>query len=267
MALVGARTVDVVTTKRATPEPEPDLTLAAKAARVRIGTAGWSLPATVRERFAPGASQLERYAGTFTCVEINSSFYRPHRRSTYERWASSVPNDFAFALKLPRSITHERRLAACNDDIDRFLDESSGLGEKRAILLVQLPPSFAFEGTVAGSFFESMRARDVGLIACEPRHPSWFSPEAEALLSSFEIARVAADPALVEAAAAPGGWRGLAYYRWHGAPRTYYSAYGETALRALAARVATERCFVWCVFDNTASGAATENALRLAAFM
>lgn len=210
---------------------------------------------------------MERYAGIFSCVEINSSFHRPHRRSTYERWSNSVPAGFAFAVKLPKTITHERRLAACDGALERFLDESAGLGEKRAVLLVQLPPSFAFDGALAGSFFELLRARDVGLVACEPRHPSWFSPEAEALLSSFEVARVAADPARVAAAGSPGGWRGLAYYRWHGTPRTYYSAYGEAALRDLAARVAAHEGSTWCIFDNTAAGAATENAMQLAAFV
>lgn len=254
MAILGARTVGFV--KR--------LNLATDA-RIRIGTAGWSLPQTVRERFPPGVSQLERYAQTLSCVEINSSFHRPHRRSTYERWFDSVPDDFAFALKLPKTITHQRRLAACEEDLERFLDESAGLGKKRAILLVQLPPSFAFESALAGSFFESLRAHDAGgLVVCEPRHPSWFLADAEALLTSFEIARVAADPAAVIAAGSPGGWSGLAYYRWHGTPRTYYSAYDEIALRDLAARVGGHSGSAWCIFDNTASGAATENALQLA---
>jgi len=210
---------------------------------------------------------LERYAKTLSCVEINSSFYRPHRRSTYERWAKSVPDDFAFSLKLPKTITHQRRFAGCNPDLERFLDDSAGLGEKRAILLIQLPPSFAFDGALAGSFFELLRAHDAGLVACEPRHPSWFSPEVDALLTSFEIARVAADPAPVEAAASPAGWHGLAYYRWHGSPRTYYSAYDEGTLRSLAARGIAHLGAGWFIFDNTASGAATENALQLADLM
>ncbi len=241
--------------------------LAAESARIRIGTAGWSLPQAVRERFPPGASHLERYARTFSCVEINSSFYRPHRRSTYERWSNSVPDDFAFALKMPKMVTHERRLAGCDGLLERFLDESAGLGEKRAILLVALPPSFAFDGALVATFFESLRERYDGLVACEPRHLSWFLPAAQTLLSSFEIACVAADPAPVAAAATPGGWRGLAYYRWHGTPRTYYSAYEEVALRSFAALVAGHAGCVWCVFDNTALGAATENALRLAALI
>ena len=243
------------------------MTRRAEDVRIRIGTAGWSLPQAVRERFPPGASLLERYAKTFACVEIDSSFHRSHRRNTYERWSKSVPEDFAFAVKLPKTITHQRRLAACKEDLERFLDESAGLGDKRAILLVQLPPSFAFDSAVAGSFFELLRVRDAGLVACEPRHPSWFLPEAEALLVSFEVARVAADPAPAANAASPGGWRGFAYYRWHGTPRTYYSAYDVVALRALAARVAEHPGSTWCVFDNTASGAATHDALQLADFM
>ena len=243
------------------------MTRRAESARIRIGTAGWSLPQALRERFPPGASLLERYAKIFACVEIDSSFHRSHRHSTYERWSESVPEHFAFALKLPKTITHQRRLAACKEDLERFLAESAGLGEKRAILLVQLPPSFAFDSALAGSFFELLRVRDAGLVACEPRHPTWFLPDAEALLVSFEVARVAADPAPAARAASPGGWRGFAYYRWHGSPRTYYSAYDEGALRGLATRVSGKPGSTWCVFDNTASGAATENALQLATFM
>ncbi len=229
---------------------------------MRIGTAGWSLPQAVRERFPPGRSQLERYAARFSCVEINSSFHRPHRRSTYERWASGVPECFVFAVKLPKTITHQRRLVACSGELERFFDASAGLGEKRAILLVQLPPSLEFERASVGKFFELLRSHRAGFVACEPRNSSWFEPDAERLLSSFEIARVAADPAPVAAAAKPGGWSGFAYYRLHGAPRTYYSSYGEAALRGFAAELRRHE-IAWCVFDNTASGAATENALEL----
>ncbi|WP_155518861.1 DUF72 domain-containing protein, partial [Xanthomonas euvesicatoria] len=73
-------------------------------ARVRCGCAGWSIPAADRAQFGEGASVLQRYATRFDAVEINSSFYRPHRASTYARWADSVPEDFRFSVKLPRSI-------------------------------------------------------------------------------------------------------------------------------------------------------------------
>ncbi len=122
----------------------------------RIGTAGWALPPDVRDRFAAGATQLERYASRFNCVEINSSFYRPHRASTYERWARTVPDDFRFALKVPKEITHVRRLVDVDDEVERFLDASAALGHKRDVLLVQLPPSFAYDDVVVPAFLHAI---------------------------------------------------------------------------------------------------------------
>lgn len=110
-----------------------------------------------------------------------------------------------------------------------------------------------------------VRERYDGLLVCEPRHPSWFAPEVDALLVSFRVARVAADPAGVADAAVPGGWPHLAYFRLHGSPRMYWSAYEAPFIDALEATVrrlsGTTR--VWCVFDNTAMGAATEHAVEL----
>jgi uncharacterized protein YecE (DUF72 family) len=232
-------------------------------ANVRVGTAGWTIPAPVRERVPGDGSHLQRYAARFSCVEINSSFYRPHRPSTYARWAASVPDGFRFALKVPKEITHARRLVDAVEPLDAFLAESAPLGEKRGVLLVQLPPSFAFDQQVVGAFFEAVRARYGGLLACEPRHVTWFTPHGDATLRAFEVARLAADPALVPDAAVPGGWDGFAYYRLHGSPRTYYSSYGGDVLRAVAGALDAESRPAWCIFDNTAMGAATENALDL----
>lgn len=84
------------------------------------------------------------------------------------------------------------------------------------------------------------------------------------------VARVAADPACVPAAARPGGWRGLSYYRMHGSPKVYYSSYSEAFIVALAERLQEDLSAgreVWCIFDNTTLGAATRNALDLAAIV
>ena len=231
--------------------------------RVRIGTSGWNLPAPLRDRFPADGSRLARYAAVFRCVEITSSFYRPHRRGTYERWAASVPAEFAFAVKLPRTITHERRLVDAAEPLEQFLEETAGLGDKRGVVLVQLPPRFAYDAEVVSSFVSALRARYAGAVAWEPRHPTWFTGEADAVLADAGIARVAADPAVVPAAAEPGGARTFAYVRWHGSPHVYTSSYDEERLAALAARVHAER-EAWCIFDNTRLGAATGDALRLA---
>ncbi|PSJ36533.1 DUF72 domain-containing protein [Allosphingosinicella deserti] len=229
-----------------------------------IGTAGWSIARAVADQFPAEGSALERYASRFRGVEINSSFHRPHRASTWQRWAASVPVGFRFAVKLPKTISHEHKLVDCEDLVDRFLDEAGGLGDALSILLLQLPPKLAFAPALIEDFLGLLAGRTAARIVCEPRHPSWFCEEADALLAGARVARVAADPAIVPQAAQPGGWTGLAYWRLHGSPVMYRSAYGPERLTVYADQVrqasAAER---WCMFDNTASSAATGDATDL----
>jgi uncharacterized protein YecE (DUF72 family) len=230
---------------------------------IRIGTAGWQLPKAYAAHFASPGSHLERYARSFNAVEINSSFHRPHRRATYERWAASVPANFAFAVKAPREITHDLRLARAGAALDAFLAQANGLGGKLGVLLFQLPPSLAFDARTAGTFFKVLRKRHAGDVVFEPRHPTWFTPPAEGLLARHRIARVAADPAVVPAAAEPGGWRSLSYFRLHGSPRIYYSNYEPEQIARYAALLKQAESRAWCIFDNTVLSAATGNALAL----
>lgn len=231
--------------------------------RIRIGTAGWSLYKPPPGRFPDEGSHLERYAATLDVVEINSSFYRPHKPATYARWAASVPDAFRFAVKLPKAITHERRLTDCRELLERFAGEVAGLGKKRGPILIQLPPKLGFDAVVVGRFLDHARDTLGGQMACEPRHAGWFGLEADALLAEHRVARVAADPAPAPGAGEPGGWHGLRYTRLHGSPRIYWSAYDATAIEdyAVAARAAAVEN--WTIFDNTASGAALRNALEM----
>jgi uncharacterized protein YecE (DUF72 family) len=234
----------------------------------RTGTAGWPIPAALADSFPTKPSNLERYAACLNAVEINSSFYRRHLPRTYARWAASVPDDFRFAVKLPKTITHDGRLAREGVELDDFLSEIAMLGPRLGPVLVQLPPSLAFDMEVAGRFFRRLRGSFAGMVACEPRHPSWFNPEAEHLLAEMNVARVAADPACVPAAGVPGGAPGFLYVRLHGSPRMYYSPYSASYLAELAERLrANPSAEVWCIFDNTASGAATANALAFTELM
>jgi uncharacterized protein YecE (DUF72 family) len=228
-----------------------------------VGTAGWSIPPRHAACFPEQGSHLERYSQRFAAVEINSSFYRPHRPSTYARWAASVPADFRFAVKLPREITHTRRLVDVTEPLARFLSEVLVLGPKLGPVLVQLPPSLAFRPEPVDDFLRRLRDAFDGPVVCEPRHPSWFTDTVDRLLAEHRIGRVAADPAPVPAAAEPGGDRALRYYRLHGSPRMYYSAYAPEYLAALARRLALGDGEVWCVFDNTAEGAAAMDGLSV----
>jgi uncharacterized protein YecE (DUF72 family) len=243
-----------------------DIPHALSVAAIRLGVAGWSVRREHAHRFADVGSHLERYAALFNAVEINSCFYRPHRFATYQRWASTVPADFRFAVKLPKVITHESRFVDVASPLERFLGEVSGLGEKLGPVLVQLPPSFAFDESLARGFFDELRERFEGDVVLEPRHETWFTSEVEQILVSYRIARVAADPARVPAAAEPAGYDGVMYLRLHGSPRIYYSAYPadylENVARLLDASAARD-ISTWCIFDNTALGAATTDALEV----
>jgi uncharacterized protein YecE (DUF72 family) len=232
-----------------------------------IGTAGWSIPKALAEAFPGAGSHLERYAAVMPAAEINSSFYRPHRRATYERWAASTPEDFRFSVKVPKEISHVRKLVETDELLAGFFEQVGGLGTKLGVLLLQLPPSLAFEHSIASSFLDTLR-RGLGEltdIACEPRHSSWFGAEADGCLRDRRVARVVADPVLAPGGELPGGWTGLRYRRLHGSPRVYYSAYDPARLDALADTITPghEAGAEWCIFDNTASGAAAADALYL----
>ena len=242
-----------------------------------IGTAGWAIPRAAAERFPGEGSHLQRYARVLNCAEINSAFNRSHRTEVYARWAEQTPPEFRFSVKLPRAITHEGRLFDTGPSLQRFMAQISGLGARLAVLLVQLPPSLALEPRSVESFFCLLADLFSGAVVCEPRHASWFTPQADSCLVKHHIGRVAADPSRWPAAASPGGWLGPAgdgagaviYFRWHGAPRTYWSRYDDAWLQTHASDMrhwpASADC--WGIFDNTASGAATVNAMAFAPLM
>ena len=230
---------------------------------IRIGCAGWSIASRDAALFDAGDSLLARYATRFDAVEINSSFYKPHRATTYARWADSVPAGFRFSIKLPRTITHEARLSGCGAALDAFLEAAGGLGDKLDCVLVQLPPSLAFDARTAATFFAMLARRWPGRVACEARHASWLTPQADALLARHHVARVAADPARHGNDAQPGGSARFGYWRWHGRPKIYYSDYDAEALDAIAVAVRAGPADAWVVFDNTATGHAIPNAAAL----
>jgi uncharacterized protein YecE (DUF72 family) len=230
----------------------------------RVGTAGWANPGDQRDERKPGLTHLQHYAERFNCTEINSSFYRLHRRATYERWAQSTPSDFSFAVKMPKALSHDTALRCLPGDLDEFLESVQGLGSKLAVLLLQLPPRSEFQPRIARRFFALLTKRTPVPVVCEPRHPSWSAAGAQRLFGEFDISWVFADPVRVSHA-----WRctgRILYHRLHGAPHIYWSSYSAGYLRDLAAELTQERgCVrqVWSIFDNTAAGAAWLNAQSL----
>lgn len=232
---------------------------------VYVGCAGWSVPATVQAHFPREGSHLERYAAVFPSVEINTSFYRPHLPATYARWRESVPPAFRFAVKVPKEITHILRMQNAEQALEKFAGEVCHLEEKLACLLVQFPPSLRYDAQLVQAFFRHLQVLLNVPVVCEPRHRTWFAEDAAHALNEFGVAYVIADP---EVAALPpiAATARTAYIRLHGSPEMYHSAYSDACLEELAQRIerdARSGKQVWCVFDNTASGAAQPNALSL----
>lgn len=231
---------------------------------MHVGIAGWGIRREHADLFDADGTHLQRYASRFKAVEINSSFYKPHQRATYEKWASSVPARFRFAVKAPKLLTHEECLEETGGPLKQFVGEIAGLGHKLGCVLVQLPPGLAYDPRTVETFFAAFRARYRGPLVCEPRHPTWFTGAADRRLEAHRVGRVGADPPCAEGGAEPAASPSAAYYRLHGSPDMYYSSYDGDYLDRLANRLhRLRRTNVWCIFDNTARGAATLNAIEV----
>ncbi len=183
-------------------------------------------------------SGLSRYAAVFNGVEINSTFYRHHRPTTFERWANSVPDDFRFAVKLPREITHERRLREIGQVFKAFVGELAPLDGKLGPLLCQLPPNLTFDASDAEAALDTMRETFPGMLVLEPRHTSWATQSAQEVLKRYAVDRVLADPAPVWPASDFS--EPPRYVRLHGAPRIYYSDYSAAEILSFRKRLSAE---------------------------
>ncbi len=231
-----------------------------------IGTSGWSYP-NWRESFYPKALKpgewLGFYAQSLRCVELNASFYRLPRESMLKTWAARTPEDFRFAAKAWRAITHFRRLKDCGELLDAFFARIGLLEGKLGPVLFQLPPRFAADPGRLDAFLDGLpRGRRVAL---EFRDPSWHCAETYAVLEAhgaafcpFELAELRS-PRVVTA--------DFTYVRLHGRVARYRGSYGEAALAEWAAWLREQLALghdVYVFFDNTDDGdAAPRNAQRL----
>lgn len=227
-----------------------------------VGVAGWGLPTAQKKDFETEGSNLQCYSKVFNCVEINSSFYREHQFSTYQRWGESVPHDFRFSVKLSQVFTHQLRLQVRERDLAKSLENLYGLEEKLKVILVQLPPSLEYDSKAAEDFFIKLRKYFDQTIVLEARNLSWINRSAFTMMQDLGISKVLADPEKC-----PGGSEvfetgDLAYFRYHGSPIIYRSSYSQDQLKSLALSAKSFRQS-WCIFDNTTLGAGTLNALEL----
>ncbi|MDD2676911.1 MAG: DUF72 domain-containing protein [Methylacidiphilaceae bacterium] len=240
-------------------------------APIYVGTCGWDYPDWKPLLYgdSPRRHWLTLYSHRFPAVEVDSSFYRRPRAEIYQRWAEATSADFAFALKGHRLVTHRKRLRDSEESLQLQISDASPLGTKLKAFLWQLPASFPKDlGRL--EFFARMLAEQPGSArhVLEFRHPSWFDAEVAALLGHFRIASClshAADWPLWDAVTTD-----LVFVRLHGGEVTYVSSYSENELASWAERVKTwqgEARTVHFYFDNTAGGAAVENAMSLLALL
>lgn len=235
-------------------------------ANLFVGTSGWSY-AHWKDGFFVGVPRrkwLIHCAGIFTGVEVNASYYRFLAPTTYAKWRVETPQDFAFALKGHKVITHSHRLKNAEEMVGRFRDSVSDLGERLHVVLWQLPPNMVRNDERLRSFCEVLDDWPSVRHVIEFRHASWFDDETAAILATHNIANCISDA---------GNWPrwdavtgNLAYVRLHGVERTYASAYGKSGLRPWAEMIEAwlrSGYTVHLYFDNDAEGAAPYDALAL----
>ncbi len=199
--------------------------LGGMAGAIRLGTQGWNYAAWVGPFYPEGtrpADYLPVYARAFETVEVDSTFYAIPPEKTVRGWAGRVPDRFSFALKLPREITHERRLVGCGELVAAFADRVRLLGAKLGPILIQLGPDFGPEQRQALEAFLPLLPTDLRF-AIELRRPGWLGQDLLELLRAFHVALALTDGPFVDRerriALAAHPTADFGYVRWMGPDR------------------------------------------------
>jgi uncharacterized protein YecE (DUF72 family) len=234
---------------------------------VRIGTSGWSYQHWIGVLYPPGlapAKRLARYVEVFDTVELNASFYRWPRDSTFAAWRDQLPAGCTMSVKAHRGLTHYRRLASPEPWIERFDRCWRLLGDRHGVLLVQLHPEQQRDDARLDSFLQQVPASI--RVAVELRHPSWNDPAVYQVLERRRAAYVVMSGGGL--ACVPRATTDLVYVRLHGPDQDaiYAGCYSDDELRRWANRIAQwdrEGRDVWVYFNNDLGGHAVRNALTL----
>jgi uncharacterized protein YecE (DUF72 family) len=232
-------------------------------AKVFIGTSGWNYDHWKGAFYPdnlPKARWLQRYAEIFSTVEVNATFYRTMRASTFEKWSQGTPDGFLWAVKASRYITHIKRLADVKGSLETFLKSLEPLKDKLGPILFQLPPSLSFDKGLFDAFSSLLPADRRYTI--EARHASWSREIALRSLKDHGIAWCISDTAgryvYLEALTST-----FTYIRLHGSTKLYASCYSEQELQAWAAKIRSFGVDAYIYFDNDFMGYAPMNAMRL----
>jgi len=232
--------------------------------RIVIGTSGWNYDhwrGIFYQEGCPKSKWLEFYAKNFTTVEVNATFYRLPKPKTFENWRLRTPENFLWAVKANRYITHIKRLKKPADSLARFFDAARLLEEKFGPALFQLPPSLAFDENATKQFCKCLNIYDHRCVL-EVRHPSWIQDKALTILKDYNVALCISDTAgrypYCETSTAD-----FIYIRLHGSQELYASDYSEEELYVWARKIKKWGKDTYLYFDNDFEGYAPKNARRL----
>jgi len=240
------------------------------AASILLGTSGWSYKEWEGSFYLKGEKRkLRAYTNVFKTAEIDSTFYRNPTKGTVMGWMRYSPPDFVFTAKLPKLITHDKKLGLKSDvrkDLDEFLElmQPLQLSGKLACLLIQLPPKYAFNLESLESFFKLLDPRF--RYAVEFRNLSWLRDETWNLLKNYNVAYTNVDEPLLPSETHVTA--DFAYFRWHGrGERIWFDyQYRKEEMDAWVPQieeVKTKTKKILGYFNNHYHGYAPENCLYL----
>lgn len=234
-------------------------------ARYHIGCSGWHYEhwrGLYYPRDLPRSKWLQFYAKQFTTVELNNSFYHLPSEKAFASWHDSTPEDFVFAVKVSRFITHVRKLRNVGSALENFISRASFLGKKLGPLLYQLPPNMRRNDALLDNFLASLPPGHQHVI--EFRHQGWIDDQVFAILRRHNAALCIFDmPGLSCPVVATSDF---AYIRFHGSQWLYSSCYSEEELSQWAEKITSlgrDIKAVYVYFNNDAEAFAVRNAITL----
>jgi len=236
-----------------------------------LGTSGWSYKDWGKRFYPlglPAKAQLIYLARHFDSVEINASFYKLPLAKTFLNWHDVTPDNFRFAVKASRMITHLKRLSDVEDSWELFLERAGNLRDKLGVILLQFPPSFKRtpETLERLETFFSYALTPGRRLALELRHATWFEPEALEFFSRHQACIVQAESSRYPHTPPEFAPADFTYYRFHGPGRLYASQYSNEDLLYWAKLIRADQKAgkdVYAYFDNDVNGYALEDARRL----
>ncbi len=236
---------------------------------LRIGTSGWVYrhwKGIFYPDRLPAARQLPFYAEHFSTVEINYAFYRLPEKTVFESWRGQVPEDFLFAVKASRYLTHMKKLNAPEEPLARLMDRASGLGAKLGPILFQFPSSWPIHLERLEPFLQALRAYPDQRFAFEFRHASWLTEPVYDLLEQAGAALcLPVHPTLPLDIRLTAPWT---YLRMHGGKTGIGYADEELAFWADQVRAFhTRKVDVYVYFNNDPEGYALRDAEQLRALL